>query len=203
MTSATRTQHKLTAEEFARLCADGKLRELVRGEVVDKMPVNLSHGSLAQWIGTLLNNYQAQLRQYLGEVVTETGFVIRHPDADSVRAPDVAFIRKERLPEPRPNAFPELAPDLAVEIVSPSDSYADILEKVDELLQAGTVAVWVVDPKRRSVEVYRRDAPTLRLHEDDMLTCEELLPGFQLPLKTLFGGLRAAIEANIPPAEEA
>jgi Uma2 family endonuclease len=194
MTSATPTKRKMTAEQFWQLCADGKPRELVHGEVVEKMPVNLDHGSLAQWIGTLLSNHQVQIRQYLGEVVSETGFVIRYPDADSVRAPDVAFIRKERIPKPRPAAFVEIVPDLVVEVVSPSDSYAEILDKVDEFLQAGTTVVWVVDPRRRKVEVYRRNAPVQRLHESDVLTCEDVLPGFKLPLETLFGGLQAAIE---------
>ncbi|OYT69161.1 MAG: hypothetical protein CFK49_12505 [Armatimonadetes bacterium JP3_11] len=195
MTSATPTKHKITAEQFWQLCADGKPRELVRGEVIEKMPVNLEHGSLAQWIGTLLTNYQTQIRQYLGEVVSETGFVIRYPDADTVRAPDVAFIRKERIPEPRPATFVEIVPDLVVEIVSPNDAYAEILDKVDEFLQAGTTVVWVVDPRRHKVEVYHRDAPMQILHAGDTLTCEDLLPGFKLPLKTLFGGLQAAIES--------
>ncbi|GIV11530.1 MAG: hypothetical protein KatS3mg020_1021 [Fimbriimonadales bacterium] len=195
MTSATPTKHKITAEQFWQLCADGKPRELVRGEVIEEMPVNLEHGSLAQWIGTLLTNYQTQIRQYLGEVVSETGFVIRYPDADSVRAPDVAFIRKERIPEPRPAAFVEIVPDLVVEIVSPNDAYAEVLDKVDEFLQAGTAVVWVVDPRRHKVEVYRRDAPMQILHTGDTLTCEDLLPGFKLPLKTLFGGLQTAIES--------
>lgn len=84
MTSATPTKRKMTAEEFWQLCSDGKPRELVREEVVEKMPVNLGHGSLAQWIGTRLSNYQVQMRQYIGEVVSETGFVIRYPDGDAL-----------------------------------------------------------------------------------------------------------------------
>ncbi len=84
MTSATPTKRKMTAEELWQLCSDGKPRELVRGEVVEKMPVNFGHGSLAQWIGTRLSNHQVQMRQYIGEVVSETGFVIRYPDRDAL-----------------------------------------------------------------------------------------------------------------------
>jgi hypothetical protein len=76
-------------------------------------------GRIAQWVATQLTLYQQQIRQYLGEVVIETGFVIRYPDSESVRAPDVAFIRKERVPDPRPHTFAEFAPDLVVEVVSP------------------------------------------------------------------------------------
>ncbi len=187
----------MTVEEFWRLCADGKPRELVRGEAREKMPVNLDHGRLALWMGAQLMNYQAHIQRYLGEVVTETGFVIRYPDGRaSVRAPDVAFIRKERLPEPYPNAFLEIAPDLAIEIVSPNDSYSEVRDKVDELLQAGTAVVWVIDPQGRRVEVYQPNQPIQVLHEGDTLSCEALLPGFSLPVTVLFGGLRLAIEGS-------
>lgn len=185
----------VSVEEFWRLCADGKPRELVRGEVREKMPVNLYHGRLALWIGAQLANYQAHIQRYLGEVVAETGFIIRYPDGrTSVRAPDIAFIRKERLPEPYPNAFLEIAPDLAIEIVSPHDAYTEVRDKVDELLQAGTAVVWVVDPQGRRVEVYQPNQPTQILREGDILSCEALLPGFRLSVAVLFGGLRLAME---------
>ncbi|MEJ5385457.1 MAG: Uma2 family endonuclease [Fimbriimonadales bacterium] len=189
---------RMTVEEFWRLCADGKPRELVHGQVVETMPAGFEHGRIAQWVAAQLTLCQQQMRQYLGEVVIETGFVIRHPDGDSVRAPDVAFIRKERIPEPRPCTFAEFAPDLAVEVVSPNDSYTTVREKVEAWLQAGTEVVWVVDPRRRTVEVFQADAPAQTLREGDVLTCETILPGFALPLTTLFGGLQAQLE---PPAQ--
>ena len=190
MATLAPTQARITADEFWQLCADGKPRELVRGQVVETMPAGFEHGRVAQWVATQLTLYQQQIRQYLGEVVVETGFVIRYPDSESVRAPDVAFIRKERLPDPRPHTFAEFAPDLVVEVVSPNDAYSAIREKVEEWLRAGVSVVWVVDPLRRAVEVFRIDAPVEVLREGSTLTCESLLPGFALPLTTLFGGLQ-------------
>jgi len=193
MATLAPTQARITADEFWRLCADGKPRELVRGQVVETMPAGFEHGRVAQWVATQLTLYQQQIRQYLGEVVVETGFVIRYPDSESVRAPDVAFIRKERLPDPRPHTFAEFAPDLVVEVVSPNDAYSAIRDKVEEWLHAGAAVVWVVDPLRRAVEVFRLDAPVETLREGDTLTCESLLPAFALPLTTLFGGLQGQL----------
>ncbi|MFN3689522.1 MAG: Uma2 family endonuclease [Fimbriimonadales bacterium] len=186
----------VSVEEFWRLCADGKPRELVRGEVREKMPVGIRHAVLASFVSHRLQQFLDSLEQRLGVVAVELGVVIRHADAESVRAPDIAFIRKERLPEPYPNAFLEIAPDLAIEIVSPNDAYTEVRDKVEELLQAGTAVVWVVDPQGRRVEVYQPNQPTQILREGDILSCEALLPGFRLPVAVLFGGLRLAIEGG-------
>jgi Uma2 family endonuclease len=83
MATLAPTQARITADEFWRLCADGKPRELVRGQVVETMPAGFEHGRIAQWVATQLTLYQQQIRQYLGEVVVETGFVIRYPDSES------------------------------------------------------------------------------------------------------------------------
>ena len=190
MATLAPTHARITADEFWQLCADGKPRELVRGQVVETMPAGFEHGRIAQRVATQLTLYQQQIRQYLGEVVIETGFVIRYPDSESVRAPDVAFIRKERLPDLRPHTFAEFAPDLVDEVVSPDDAYSTVREKVEEWLRAGVSVVWVVDPLRRTVEVFRLDAPVEVLREGSTLTCESLLSGFALPLTTLFGGLQ-------------
>jgi len=194
MATLAPTQSRITADEFWQLCADGKPRELVRGQVVETMPAGFEHGRIAQRVATQLTLYQQQIRQYLGEVVIETGFVIRYPDSESVRAPDVAFIRKERLPDLRPHTFAEFAPDLVDEVVSPDDAYSTVREKVEEWLRAGVSVVWVVDPLRRTVEVFRLDAPVEVLREGSTLTCESLLSGFTLPLTTLFGGLQGQLE---------
>ena len=194
MATPAPTHARITADEFWQLCADGKPRELVRGQVVETMPAGFEHGRIAQRVATQLTLYQQQIRQYLGEVVIETGFVIRYPDSESVRAPDVAFIRKERLPDLRPHTFAEFAPDLVDEVVSPDDAYSTVREKVEEWLRAGVSVVWVVDPLRRAVEVFRLDAPVEMLREGSTLTCESLLQGFALPLTTLFGGLQGQLE---------
>lgn len=189
MTSVTPTKRKMTAEEFWQLCADGKPRELVRGEVVEKMPVGTWHAITASFIDYQLRKFLEGFKERIGVVATELGFLIRYADEESVRAPDVAFIRKERLPSPLPEGYAEFVPDLAVEVVSPNDTYTEIHDKVDEFLRAGVSVVWVVDPQRRKVEVYQQDAPTQTLRAGDTLTCEAILPGFALPVSEIFAEL--------------
>jgi Uma2 family endonuclease len=90
------------------------------------------------------------------------------------------------LPNPLPQTFADLAPDLVVEIASPNDAYTELRDKVDEWLQAGVQVVWVVDPQRRTVEVFQPDQPIRVLREGDTLTGDPVLPDFQLPLSELF-----------------
>src|SRR5690606_13059569 len=111
----------------------------------------------------------------------ETGFIIaRNPDR--VRAPDVAFVRRERLLKEPQRGFFEGPPDLAVEVVSPNDTHAEVAAKVEQWLAAGTVSVWVVDPLNRTLDLHRGGSAIVRLHQDDELRDEPTLPGFALKL---------------------
>ncbi len=186
--AAPQLKHRMSVEEFWELCRDGKPRELVRGEVQEKMPAGFRHGRIAMRIGRLIDAFAEQTGSGL-TVAAETGFVIRLPEAPSVRAPDVAFIRRERLPQPLPETFAEIAPDLVVEVISPNDSYSALREKVDEWLFAGVKVIWVIDPQRRVVEVYQPDKPVMVLREDDTLSAESVLPGFALPVREIFAGV--------------
>jgi Uma2 family endonuclease len=104
-----------------------------------------------------------------------------------VLAPDIAFIRRERLPEGEfPPGFCSLVPDLVVEVVSPHDSYADVQAKAREWLAGGVAVVWVVDPKRRVVEVWRSESDRQRLGENEILTGAPVLPNFQISVRALF-----------------
>ena len=104
-------------------------------------------------------------------------------DPDIVRAPDVAFVRVDRIPaEGVPPGFWPGAPDLAVEVVSPSDRIADVLEKVQDYLAFGTRLVWVVDPEARKAMIFRRDSPPEVVGPDGELNGEDLVPGFVLRL---------------------
>lgn len=94
MTRATPTKRKMTAEEFWQLCADGKPRELVRGEVVEKMPVGTWRAITASFIDYQLRKFLEGFKERIGVVATELGFVIRYADEDSVRAPDAASFAK-------------------------------------------------------------------------------------------------------------
>lgn len=114
-----------------------------------------------------------------------TGFTIsRTPD--TVRVPDIAFIRRERLPDPEPAGFAELAPDLVVDVLSPCDTPLVIQARVGEWLVAGTSLVWVVDPRRRSVHVYRGDGTEEFVGPAGSLDGEDLLPGFSCPLEDVW-----------------
>ncbi len=115
----------------------------------------------------------------------ETGFLIgRNPD--TVRAPDVALVRAERIPESEPVGFFPGAPDLAVEVLSPSDAAGDVLAKVQDWLDAGCRAVWVLDPQTRTVTTYRTRRQIAVLCGSETLNGGDVLPGFEVPVARLF-----------------
>lgn len=167
----------LTAEELLRLNLPRKRTELVRGVLQVREPAGYQHGAVAMRLGAAIHRH-VELHG-LGRVfAAETGFTIaRHPD--TVRAPDVAFISRDRLPEPAPRGFAELAPDLAVEVLSPDDRPGEVLEKVADWLNAGTRLVWVVDPIRHIGRVYRADGSETIVEPSAVLQGEDVLPGFE------------------------
>ena len=125
----------------------------------------------------------------LGEVTAaDTGFVLARNSIgrDTVRGLDIAFVSKSRAPEPLEFTWYEMGPDLAVEVISPTDRYTEVEEKVGDWLDAGTLAVIVVDPRRRTVKVYRTPADAVVLTEDDTLTVEDAVPGWKLPVSDIF-----------------
>jgi Uma2 family endonuclease len=176
-------QEITTAEQLFEAPDLGRC-ELVRGELAMMSPAGFEHGVIVGNIHTCLATYVKQ--QSLGIVAAaETGFVIsRNPD--TVRAPDVGFIRAERVPRVRTRGFFQGPPDLAVEVLSPTDRAGELLAKVQDWLTAGCRAVWVVDPTSQTISVYRGSRETPLLTVDDELTDEELLPGFRLRVAELF-----------------
>jgi Uma2 family endonuclease len=171
------TQTKLiTAEELLRMPDDSLRRELIHGEVKTMAPAGHQHGRIAQRIALSLGQQVAA--HQLGEVyAAETGFKLAS-NPDHVRAPDAAVGEVE--------GFWPGAPDLAVEIVSPSDSFADVEEKVFDWLDAGTRAVIVVNLKKRSVTLYRSVSDVRVLTENQSLSVEDVVPGWSLPVRDLF-----------------
>ena len=176
----------LTAGEFFRLYSHKEEHyELVKGEVIEMAPPGGIHGGIAVNISIALGTF---VRQHnLGRVVVESGvWLERQPD--TVRGPDVAFITRERIPaEGLPRGFFEGAPDLAVEIVSPSDTATDLEIRVHDYLRNGTQRVWVVYPDSRRVAVHRPDGTARWYSEDAAIEDQEFLPGFSLPLREIFG----------------
>jgi Uma2 family endonuclease len=181
---STRTQ-LVTAEELLRMPDDGFRYELVCGELRKMPPAGHVHGRLAATLTASLVRYVTA--NQLGAVyAAETGFILRR-NPDTVRAPDVAFIRQQRVQEVGDVAgYWPGAPDLAIEVVSPSDSYAEVEEKVFEWLEAGTLMVLVVNPRRRSVTVYRSLADIIVLTQNDALDGGDVVPGWIMPVKDIF-----------------
>jgi Uma2 family endonuclease len=179
------TTKLMTAEELERLPDDGRRYELVRGVLVEMTPAGGWHGENSSEISWHINSFVRP--RGLGRVyVSETGFVLAR-DPDIVRAPDVAFVASDRLPPVRDReGYLPLAPDLAVEVVSPYDRQSDVTDKLLEYLDAGTRLIWVVEPRRRTVTVWTPDRTARILAESDELDGGEVLPGFRLSIAEIF-----------------
>ena len=176
----------MTAEQLMDLPDDGRRRELVDGELREMAPAGFRHGRVAVRIGGRLDEFVRSRK--LGAVAgAETGFrLTRQPD--TVRAPDVSFIAAHRLPsdEDEQERFLELAPDLVVEVVSPSDRAAEVTEKALAWLDAGVALAWVVYPRQRLVAVYTPGGAVTHVGEGEELDGGEVLPGLRLPVADLF-----------------
>ncbi|MEK6375990.1 MAG: Uma2 family endonuclease [Acidobacteriota bacterium] len=169
----------MTADELLRLPDDGWRYELVRGELRKMSPSGARHGRVAaRIVASLLNHVD---RQRLGAVYSsETGFRIsRQPD--TVRAPDAAFVRTERVVDTA--SFFDGPPDAAFEVISPGDTYTEIEEKTLDWLRAGVRTVVVVDPRTESVRVHRAAGATAVA---DVVEIDDVIPGWPLPLSELF-----------------
>jgi Uma2 family endonuclease len=164
--------------------------ELVDGQLVERFM-----GNVASWtsfeLAVMLREFVKQ--SDLGWVLnSEAGYRCFADDPGRVRKPDVSFIRKGRLPgEQLARGYDTIAPDLAVEVVSPRDLVYRLDQKIGEYLQAGVKLVWEINPDSRLATIHRADGSTSRIHEDDLLVGEDVLPGFSCRLGNLF----------LPPAE--
>ncbi len=166
---------------------EDKRYELDEGVLIEMAPTGDMHGTIALWVGHLIIGYVAA--HDLGEVSgAETGYRLS-TNPDIVRAPDVGFIAKARL-EPMTGKYYALAPDLAVEVVSPGDSARQIRHKADQYLMAGTRLVWVIYPEDRLVDVYQPGHDPRPFRPGDTLDGGAVLPGFTLPVKDIFARLR-------------
>jgi len=179
------TTSLVTADQLLRMPSDGSRYELVAGEIRKMAPAGWEHGAIGGRLHVLLGRFV--LEHALGTLFgAETGFFLAR-DPDTVRAPDIAFIRKARLPPPPPReAFWPGAPDLAVEVVSPGDTVHDVDEKVQAWLAAGCLVVWVVNPQWRTVTVYRSARDIRTLTEDDELTGGDVVPDFRCRVADIF-----------------
>jgi len=175
----------ITADELLRLPNDGFRHELVLGELRTMAPTGSDHGDQESVFDGSLGVFVRSHK--LGRVlVGEPGFLLT-TNPDTVRAPDVAFLRRDRTPDPRsvPGFYPG-APDLAVEVISPNDRYTEVDEKVAEWLEHGVQLVFVVNPRRRTVAIHRPGQPMRTAGMDDVLSGEDVVPGWSLAVRNLF-----------------
>lgn len=173
----------ITAEEFAQL-PDSERMELVRGEVIESMPPGGEHAEIAGAIVTLLRLWlKHNIGGYTG--VEASYLLSRNPDI--LRVPDVSYVRKDRIPPSgRPKAYWNIPPDLAVEVISPSETGAGIRAKVRDYLAAGTLLVWTVYPDTREVVVHTADGLARTYGENDIIEDANVLPGFSCKVAEIF-----------------
>ena len=169
---------KMTLEEF--LDSDLEGCEYVNGELIPRMPTSLNHGKINT---SLILSLGSHVREnQLGDIYSsDTGFRI----GERMLIPDIAFVSKARIPEDTDKASP-IPPDLAVEVVSPTDVLSRLVEKAFAYLEAGTQLVWVVEPKSKTVMVYRSETDIKLLTRNDTLTGEDVVEGFSCPVAELF-----------------
>lgn len=181
----TVTISSITADELLQMPDDGWSYELIRGEIKKMPPAGFGHGATAMRFGWRLAQF-AEAHDLGTVTAAETGFLLsRNPD--TVLAPDVAYIRKERVEQAgNVPAFWPGAPDLAVEVISPHDTYTEVEEKAVEWLSVGCRLLLVLNPRRRTVTAYRSPHDIQLFAEEETLDLDDVVPGFAISLKDLF-----------------
>lgn len=178
------TTRLLTAEDLQRLPTDEPW-ELWEGELRKVPGAGGVASGLAAWVVSLLSQFVRPRR--LGMVTGADGTYIILREPQTIVVPDAAFVRWDRLPGGvAPDGYIPVSPDLAVEVISPSDEPGEIAKKRDPYRQAGVLLVWWAHPKRRTVAVYRHGQFVAELSEQDELDGEDVLPGFRLPVARIF-----------------
>ena len=177
--------HAITAEELFRMPDDGYRYELVAGRLRKVTPAGSLHGAIGLRLAVAIGAHVDEHR--LGVVFSaDTGFKLAR-DPDTVRAPDVAFVSRARIPAAGiPTGYWIGPPDLAVEVLSPTDVRSEIADKIQEYLQGGVIQVWFVEPAARRATIHRPNAEPETLGEHETIVGGDLLPGFQYPLSRLF-----------------
>jgi Uma2 family endonuclease len=173
----------LTAEEFATM-PESQYAELVRGRIVETPVNNWTHAELMVRLSMLLASFALSRR--LGKVYCGDPGMVVERDPDTARGPDVAFVTAARVPQVPAAGFWEQVCDLAVEILSPDNTLADVQVKVKEYLNAGVRLVWVVDPVGRTIGEYRVLGAARVLAAGDVLDGADVLPGFRFPVSDVF-----------------
>ena len=171
-----------TAEEVGQLPDDGFRYALIEGVLYRRPPTKPRHGRVTSLVKRHLGNFIEQ--HELGALFAQSGFILAC-DPDVLLGPDLAFVRSDHIPADE-DEYPLLAPDLVVEVISPSQTGPSIDEKTNRYFAAGVRLVWALDPVRRTVHVRRLDGTDRLLSGHDDLDGEDVLPGFRLLVARLF-----------------
>jgi Uma2 family endonuclease len=186
MTAMTTATKDVTADELLKMGDIGRC-ELIYGELVMMSPAGAEHGVVALRFGMHVGLFVEENK--LGAVfAAETGYKLAS-NPDLVRAPDVSFIRGERLQARLPKGYFVGSPDLVVEVVSPDDTRREVAEKVNTWLAHGAKSVWVADPKPMTTTVHRTGQEPVVFRSDQTLTDESVLPGFSLAMSRVFAAI--------------
>ncbi len=181
MATVKTRKRRISEEEFLRLPDDGRKYELVNGEVKE-VPAGIRHDAIVMRLGVALYPHIHEQGVLCG---SSAGYRLA---SGNVRSPDVSFIRKERLPEGKlPIGFGEFAPDLAIEVLSPTEDASELLRKIAEYFESGAQQVWVVDPDARRVTIYRSPVDVQTFSGDDVIEGNELFPEFRCSVNELLG----------------
>lgn len=177
------TARAVTLEDVEHL-HDEQRYDLIRGRLIAMSPASYRHGRIANGMNRRLGNYAVEHGGVA--LAAETGFILAR-DPDTLLGPDASYLRPERAtPDLPDDGYLPIAPDLAVEVLSPSNTRAEMAEKVDAYLAGGTALVWVVDPVRKLVTVYAPGRTSRILGEGETLDGGDVLPGFSAAVSDIF-----------------
>jgi len=177
----------MTADELLAYDAGGQRTELIRGQLVVREPTGGAHAGVLFQLSMAFGLYLRTPNAAAGSVLVGDPGVWLARDPDTVRAPDLAFVSRERMKGGViPDGFLTVVPDLAVEIRSPTDRTGALLQKVGQWLEAGVTTVWVIDPTRRNAQCYAVDGSIALLSEHDTIDGAPVLSGLRIPLTSLW-----------------
>ena len=173
----------VTGEELARLPDDGFRYELVEGRLVRMSPVSFDHGRIVVRLAARLYGF---LQDHpLGVVVTDVGFTLR-TNPDTVRGPDIAFLKSDRVPSPGGRGYVKGAPDLVIEVLSPEDRPRETRQKIDGYIERGVSLVVVIDPGNKTATTFRSGSRSVTLGSKEELDLGDVIPGFSCQLREIF-----------------
>jgi len=185
MATVGQAEKLMTVEEFQALPPSDTPNELVRGRIVKMNVPKFKHGKAVTRVSRILDEFAE--RHDLGHVTAGDSGVITERQPDTLRGADVAYFSYKRIPkDDEPENYPDVAPEVIFEIRSPSNRWAQLLEKVAEYLNAGVLRVCVLDPPTKTIHVYLPDQPEFQLTEDDELTLPEMHEDFREPVSRFF-----------------